>query len=147
MPAKPKKCIGKKVTLKKINEPQKWILPRVSLYITPVHFGGSLIFFNVTFFPMHFLGLAGMPRRYADYPMQFADFNMLASIGAFGFGFMQVYFFLFVVVPMMRGQGVKASAKPWEGAEGLEWELPSPAPFHSFENPPKLDVSATRVLA
>lgn len=72
---------------------------------------------------------------------------MLASIGAFGFGFMQVYFFLFVVVPMMRGQGVKASAKPWEGAEGLEWELPSPAPFHSFENPPKLDASATRVLA
>ena len=51
-----------------------------------IHFWGSLIFFNVTFFPMHFLGLAGMPRRYADYPMQFADFNMLASIGAFGFG-------------------------------------------------------------
>ena len=51
-----------------------------------IHFWGSLIFFNVTFFPMHFLGLAGMPRRYADYPMQFADFNMIASIGAFGFG-------------------------------------------------------------
>ena len=112
-----------------------------------IHFWGSLISFNVTFFPMHFLGLAGMPRRYADYPMQFADFNALASIGAFGFGFMQVYFFLFVVVPMMRGQGVRAPAKPWEGAEGLEWELPSPAPFHSFETPPKLDVSATRVLA
>ena len=41
-----------------------------------IHFWGSLIFFNVTFFPMHFLGLAGMPRRYADYPMQFTDFNM-----------------------------------------------------------------------
>jgi cytochrome c oxidase subunit 1 len=59
-----------------------------------IHFWGSLIFFNITFFPMHFLGLAGMPRRYADYPMQFADFNMIASIGAFGFGLMQVYFFL-----------------------------------------------------
>ncbi|MDP0989585.1 cbb3-type cytochrome c oxidase subunit I, partial [Klebsiella pneumoniae] len=49
-----------------------------------IHFWGSLIFFNITFFPMHFLGLAGMPRRYADYPMQFADFNAIASIGAFG---------------------------------------------------------------
>jgi cytochrome c oxidase subunit 1 len=112
-----------------------------------IHFWGSLITFNVTFFPMHFLGLAGMPRRYADYPMQFADFNMLASIGAFGFGLMQVYFFVFVVIPMMRGQGAKAPQKPWEGAEGLEWELASPAPFHSFETPPKLDVTATKVLA
>jgi cytochrome c oxidase subunit 1 len=51
-----------------------------------IHFWGSIIFFNITFFPMHFLGLAGMPRRYADYPMQFTDFNMVASIGALGFG-------------------------------------------------------------
>ncbi|WP_088285400.1 cytochrome c oxidase subunit I [Ideonella sp. A 288] len=112
-----------------------------------IHFWGSLITFNVTFFPMHFLGLAGMPRRYADYPMQFADFNALASVGAFGFGLMQVYFFVFVVVPMMRGQGQKAPQKPWEGAEGLEWEVPSPAPFHTFENPPKLNASATKVIA
>ena len=111
-----------------------------------IHFWGSLIFFNVTFFPMHFLGLAGMPRRYADYPMQFTDFNMIASVGGFGFGLMQVYFFLFVVVPMMRGKGEKASQKPWEGAEGLEWEVPSPAPFHTFEHPPKLDPTATRVI-
>ena len=111
-----------------------------------IHFWLSLIFFNITFFPMHFLGLAGMPRRYADYPMQFADFNMVASIGAFGFGFMQVYFFFFVVLPMMRGKGEKAPQKPWEGAEGLEWEVPSPAPFHTFEQPPKLDVTATRVI-
>ena len=61
-----------------------------------IHFWASLIFFNVTFFPMHFLGLAGMPRRYADYPMQFTDFNMIASIGAFGFGLSQVYFLFFV---------------------------------------------------
>jgi cytochrome c oxidase subunit I len=111
-----------------------------------IHFWGSLITFNVTFFPMHFLGLAGMPRRYADYPLQFADFNMLATIGAFGFGLMQVYFFLFVVLPCMRGQGEKASQKPWEGAEGLEWEVPSPAPHHTFENPPKLDATATKVI-
>ncbi|KQT14239.1 cytochrome c oxidase subunit I [Ramlibacter sp. Leaf400] len=116
-----------------------------------IHFWWSLISFNVTFFPMHFLGLAGMPRRYADYPMQFADFNMWASIGAFGFGLAQVYFFLFVVLPCMRGRGEPAGQRPWNdadgrGAEGLEWEVPSPAPFHTFEVPPKLDASATRVL-
>jgi cytochrome c oxidase subunit 1 len=111
-----------------------------------IHFWGSLIFFNITFFPMHFLGLAGMPRRYADYPMQFADFNAVASIGAFGFGLMQVYFFFLVVVPMMRGQGEPASQKPWEAAEGLEWEVPSPAPWHTFETPPKLNADATRVV-
>ena len=95
---------------------------------------------------MHFLGLAGMPRRYADYPMQFTDFNMLASFGALAFGLAQVYFFLFVVVPMMRGHGQRAAQKPWDGAEGLEWEIPSPAPWHSFETPPKLDATATRVV-
>ena len=117
-----------------------------------IHFWWSLISFNVTFFPMHFLGLAGMPRRYADYPMQFADFNAIASVGAFFFGFAQVYFFLFIVVPAMRGKGVAAKANPWvdeggKGAEGLEWEVPSPAPFHTFATPPKLDVTATRILA
>jgi cytochrome c oxidase subunit I len=112
-----------------------------------IHFWGSLIAFNVTFFPMHFLGLAGMPRRYADYPMQFADFNMVASIGAFWFGLMQVYFFLFVVIPMMRGKGQPAPQQPWEGAEGLEWEVPSPAPFHTFETPPKLNSLATKIVA
>jgi cytochrome c oxidase subunit 1 len=111
-----------------------------------IHFWWSMISFNITFFPMHFLGLAGMPRRYADYPMQFADFNAIASVGAFGFGIAQVYFFLFVALPAMRGQGEKASQKPWEGAEGLEWEVPSPAPFHTFETPPRLDATATKVI-
>ena len=90
---------------------------------------------------MHFLGLAGMPRRYADYPMQFADFNMVASIGAFGFGLSQVLLLLRRVVDDAR-QGAKAPQHPWEGAEGgLEWEVPSPAPFHTFETPPKLVAS------
>ncbi|GAA3995475.1 cytochrome c oxidase subunit I [Comamonas faecalis] len=111
-----------------------------------IHFWWSIISFNVAFFPMHFLGLAGMPRRYADYPMQFADFNMIASIGAFFFGIAQVYFFVAVVVPMMRGKGEKAPQRPWEGAEGLEWEVPSPAPMHTFVEPPKLDETATRVV-
>src|SRR3954469_17470111 len=116
-----------------------------------IHFWSSLLSFNLAFFPMHFLGLAGMPRRYADYPMQFADFNMVASIGAFWFGLSQVYFFFAIVLPVLRGQGKPAGQRPWndadgKGAEGLEWEVPSPAPFHTFETPPRLDASATRVL-
>jgi cytochrome c oxidase subunit I len=100
-----------------------------------------MIFFNVTFFPMHFLGLAGMPRRYADYPAQFTDFNQIATIGAFGFGLAQVYFLFAVALPTYRGGGEheKAGDKPWDGAEGLEWTVPSPAPFHTFENPPTVE--------
>lgn len=101
-----------------------------------IHFWTSMIFFNITFFPMHFLGLAGMPRRYADYPTQFADFNTIASIGALGFGLSQVYFLLFVVLPAYNGKGEKAPMKPWDGAKGLEWTIPSPAPHHTFETPP-----------
>jgi cytochrome c oxidase subunit 1 len=111
-----------------------------------IHFWLSIISFNVAFFPMHFLGLAGMPRRYADYPMQFADFNALASVAAFVFGIAQVYFAIFVVLPALRHKGEPAPQRPWEGAEGLEWEVPSPAPFHTFETPPKLNASATRVV-
>ena len=113
----------------------KWTGFMVNDFRGKVHFWGSMIFFNLTFFPMHFLGLAGMPRRYADYPVQFADFNAIASIGGLGFGLMQVYFLIWVVLPAYRG-GQKAEAKAWEGAEGLEWTLPSPAPFHTFETPP-----------
>ncbi|MEI6181766.1 MAG: cytochrome c oxidase subunit I [Polynucleobacter sp.] len=104
-----------------------------------IHFWSSMIFFNLTFFPMHFLGLAGMPRRYADYPTQFADFNAIASIGALGFGLSQVYFLLFVVMPAYRGQGQKAAMNPWDGAKGLEWTIPSPAPHHTFETPPSAE--------
>jgi len=106
-----------------------------------IHFWASMIFFNITFFPMHFLGLAGMPRRYADYPAQFTDFNQVATIGAFGFGLAQVYFLFAVALPAYRGGGdlEKAGDKPWDGAEGLEWTVPSPAPFHTFEQPPHVE--------
>src|SRR3954452_15224474 len=83
-----------------------------------IHFWSSLISFNLTFFPMHFLGLAGMPRRYADYPMQFADFNAIASIGAFWFARAQLSFFYAAVLPVMRGQGKPASQRPWNDADG-----------------------------
>jgi cytochrome c oxidase subunit 1 len=54
---------------------------------------------------------------------------------------------LMVVLPVMRGHGAKASQRPWDHAQGLEWEVPSPAPFHTYENPPKLNADATRVVA
>jgi cytochrome c oxidase subunit 1 len=111
-----------------------------------IHFWWSLISFNIGFFPLHFLGLAGMPRRYADYPMQFADFNLIASVGGFAFGLAQAYFVLFIVLPALRKRGQPAPAQPWDGAEGLEWELPSPAPFHTFERPPRLSATATKIL-
>ena len=78
--------------------------------------------------------------------MQLGDRSIVATNSAFLFGIAQVYFFIAVVVPMMRGRGQAASQRPWEGAEGLEWEVPSPAPFHTFEVPPKLDATATRVI-
>jgi cytochrome c oxidase subunit 1 len=99
------------------------------------HFWLSMIFFNITFFPMHFLGLAGMPRRYADYNLQFADFNALVSIGALGFGLSQLLF-LYVVLKAIKG-GAKAKANYFDAEDGgLEWIVPSPAPFHTFETPP-----------
>jgi cytochrome c oxidase subunit 1 len=100
-----------------------------------IHFWTSIISFNAAFFPMHFMGLAGMPRRYADYAAQFTDFNMISSVAAYVFGLSQVYFLFAVVLPQIKG-GQKAADKPWDGAEGLEWTVPSPAPFHTFEKPP-----------
>jgi cytochrome c oxidase subunit I len=100
------------------------------------HFWLSMIFMNVTFFPMHFVGLAGMPRRIPDYAVQFADFNVVSSIGAFGFGFSQLLF-LYIVIQAIRG-GQKATAQVWEGAHGLEWTVPSPAPYHTFETAPDI---------
>jgi cytochrome c oxidase subunit I len=124
----------------------KWTGVMYKEFHGKMHFWLSLVTFNLTFFPMHFLGLAGMPRRVADYPMQFADFNALASIGGLCFGLSQIYFLVFVMLPVMRGKGEPAPQRPWEGAEGLEWELPSPAPWHTFETPPKLDRTATKVI-
>ena len=102
------------------------------------HFWLSTIFFNILFFPMHFLGLAGMPRRVPDYALQFADWNMVASIGGFGFGLSQLLL-LVVVLKCIKG-GEKAPGRAWEGADSLEWtHLPSPPPYHTFETPPTVN--------
>ncbi|WP_192034360.1 cytochrome c oxidase subunit I [Halomonas sp. YLGW01] len=98
------------------------------------HFWTSVVGVNLTFFPMHFSGLAGMPRRIPDYALQFADFNMASSLGALLFGTSQLIFVL-VIIKCARG-GEKAPAQAWEGAEDLEWTVPSPAPLHTFDTPP-----------
>jgi cytochrome c oxidase subunit 1 len=99
-----------------------------------LHFWLSFIGVNLLFFPQHFLGLAGMPRRIPDYALQFANFNWISSVGGFLFGFSQLIL-LFVVIKCIRG-GKKATDQVWEGAQGLEWTVPSPAPYHTFETPP-----------
>jgi cytochrome c oxidase subunit 1 len=104
-------------------------------FLGELHFWNSLLSVNLLFFPMHFVGLAGMPRRYADYALQFADYNWWISIGAFWFGISQLIFVAVCVLCAMK-KGEKAPAAPWEGAEGLEWTVPSPAPFHTFDTPP-----------
>ena len=98
------------------------------------HFWLTTIFFNLTFFPMHFLGLAGMPRRIPDYALQFTDLNRVVSIGAFGLGLSQLLW-VYVVYQTVKG-GKKATDRVWEGAEGLEWTLSSPPPYHSFATAP-----------
>ncbi len=100
-----------------------------------IHFWVSTVSVNVLFFPQHFLGLAGMPRRIPDYSVQFADWNMISSLGGFVFGLSQV-FFCYIVYKTIKG-GEKATDQVWEGAEGLEWTLSSPPPYHSFTEAPE----------
>ena len=115
----------------------KWTGKMYNETLGKIHFWMTTIFVNITFFPMHFVGLAGMPRRIPDYAVQFTDFNMIASVGAFGFGLSQLLF-VYILFLTLR-QPVTASDKSWEGAEGLVWTLPSPAPYHSFDTPQKVD--------
>ncbi len=100
-----------------------------------IHFWTTFIGVNLTFFPMHFLGLAGMPRRVADYPAAFAGWNFVSSIGAY-IGFASTLFFVFIVFHTLLA-GRRIGANPWgQGATTLEWRLPSPPPFHSYEELP-----------
>lgn len=112
----------------------KWTGHMYNEKLGQIHFWLSVIGVNLLFFPQHFLGLAGMPRRIPDYGLQFAEFNMISSIGAFIFGFSQLLF-VYIVFQTIRS-GEKATDRVWEGARGLEWTLSSPPPYHSFETPP-----------
>ena len=106
-------------------------------FIGNLHFWLTFIGANVLFFPQHFLGLAGMPRRYADYPEAFAYWNYVSSIGSYITAFGTIVFFVGVFVSLAWGR--RASANPWgEGADTLEWTLSSPPPFHCFETLPRI---------
>src|SRR6476660_358597 len=116
--------------------------PKISGYmysetIGKLHFWVTFIGVNLVFFPQHFLGLSGMPRRYVDYPDAFAGWNLVSSLGSYisGFG---VLIFIYGVVDAFAKKRV-AEANPWgPGATTLEWTLPSPPPFHQFEVLPRV---------
>jgi cytochrome c oxidase subunit 1 len=100
-----------------------------------IHFWTTFIGVNLTFFPMHFLGLAGMPRRIADYPDAFAGWNHVASIGAYISSASTVLFVFIVFHTLLAGKRVGANY--WgDGATTLEWHVPSPPPFHTYEELP-----------
>ena len=102
-----------------------------------VHFWTTFVGVNLTFFPQHFLGLAGMPRRHIDYADGFAEWNLISSIGAY-ISFASTLFFVIVVIYTLVA-GRKAAANPWgEGATTLEWTVSSPPPFHTFSTLPRI---------
>ncbi len=102
-----------------------------------VHFWLAFVSANLTFFPMHFLGLQGMPRRYPDYPDAFTGWNIVASLGAY-LGGLSVLVFFYVAYRTFTS-GERVGANYWgEGATTLEWTVSSPPPFHTFEELPRV---------
>ncbi|MBL27318.1 MAG: cytochrome c oxidase subunit I [Rhodospirillaceae bacterium] len=100
-----------------------------------IHFWLMFIGVNLTFFPMHFLGLSGMPRRIPDYPDAFAGWNMVASYGSY-ISAAAVLLFVYIALYTIFA-GKRCADNPWgEGAESLEWKTSSPPPFHSYEELP-----------
>jgi cytochrome c oxidase subunit I len=100
-----------------------------------IHFWTTFVGVNLIFFPQHFLGLQGMPRRYIDYPDAMAGWNMISSIGAY-ISFASMLFFIGLMIWSMRN-GKKATADYWgTGGTTWEWTVSSPPPFHTFEDVP-----------
>ncbi|THD43444.1 MAG: cytochrome c oxidase subunit I, partial [Bradyrhizobium sp.] len=101
------------------------------------HFWLLFIGINLTFFPQHFLGLAGMPRRYIDYPDAYWEWNFVSSIGAYVAG-VATLVFLYTCYEAFAAKRL-AGDNPWgPGATTLEWTLPSPPPFHQYETLPRI---------
>ena len=102
-----------------------------------LHFWLMFVGVNLVFFPQHFLGMAGMPRRYADYPDAFAGWNFVSSIGSYISAFGLVVFFVMIAEAFARKR--IAGANPWgAGATTLEWTLSSPPPYHQFQSLPHI---------
>jgi cytochrome c oxidase subunit 1 len=102
-----------------------------------IHFWTTFVGVNLTFFPQHFLGLAGMPRRYIDYADGFEAWNNISSIGAY-ISFASTIFFVVILLYTLAA-GRRAEANPWgEGATTLEWTVSSPPPFHTFNTLPRI---------
>ncbi len=102
-----------------------------------LHFWVTFIGVNIVFFPQHFLGLAGMPRRIADYPDAYVGWNFVSSIGSYISALGLVIFFIGLVGAFRAKE--KAADNPWgPGATTLEWTLPSPPPFHQFNVLPRV---------
>jgi len=102
-----------------------------------IHFWMTFVGVNLAFFPQHFLGLAGMPRRVPDYPDVYAGWNMVSSIGAY-ISAASAVFFVYVMYKTFAS-GEKCSDNPWgEGADTLEWTVSSPPPFHTFNDLPQI---------
>jgi cytochrome c oxidase subunit 1 len=100
-----------------------------------IHFWTTFVGVNLTFFPMHFLGLAGMPRRVPDYAQAFAGWNFVESIGAY-ISYASTLLFVFIVFQTLLA-GRRIGANPWgAGATTLEWSVSSPPPLHSYEEIP-----------
>ena len=100
-----------------------------------IHFWLTFFGVNILFFPMHFLGLAGMPRRIPDYPDAYSGWNFVSSLGGLLTGF-STLFFLYMVWRLFR-EKTPCPSNPWgEGATTLEWTVSSPPPFHCFEEQP-----------
>ena len=106
--------------------------------IGKLHFWLTFVGVNLAFFPMHLLGLSGMPRRIADYPDAFAGLNQIASVGSYISAVGLIVFFVGMAYAFFRKE--EAADNPWgPGATTLEWTLSSPPPFHQFEVLPRIE--------
>jgi cytochrome c oxidase subunit 1 len=102
-----------------------------------LHFWFMFVGSNMVFFPQHFLGLNGMPRRYVDYTPAFREWHHWSTIGYYVVLVGMTFFFLGLIEAMIRRR--KAEANPWgEGATTLEWTLSSPPPFHQYNDLPRV---------
>ncbi|WP_371397679.1 cytochrome c oxidase subunit I [Fretibacter rubidus] len=104
-------------------------------WLAAAHFWTFFVGVNLIFFPQHFLGMQGMPRRYVDYPVEFATYNQLSTMGAYLTAVSVLLFFVWVFEALIARR--PAGDNYWgEGATTLEWTLSSPPPYHQFSTLP-----------